>query len=450
MAHATVATVLDGCQRDDRTVAVIRPALAEIFAARGLEVTSFALRDVDITPCAGDFKCWIRSPGVCAIDDANREIARSFVASEIAVLLTPLTFGGYSSDLKKALDHLVGTMTPFFTTVDGETHHPPRYPRRPRLLALATSDGHDMVGEGVFAKLVERNALNMSSPTVATAVFTREDADETIGTHVRAIVTALLEDEGRGRPSVVHVRDVAAAAVPDEEPESWHARTSDGRRALLLLGSPKPHRSASLSLGEYLLEGLAARGFTTSTVHVHTVLRGLAGIDQLVAETSLADLMILASPVYMDSLPAPVIRALEAIAAHRRAPGRRGGQRFAAITNCGFPEAAHTDVPLAICRRFAAEAGFRWAGGLGLGGGGAVEGRRLGQAGGMVRDLRQALDLAAAALADGHAIPHDACDLFARPLMPSGFYRLPANVRFIVQAWKSGVLSRLRARPYGQ
>ena len=450
MARATAATVLDGCQPDDRTAAVVRQGLADVFATRGLQATSFTLREIDITPCAGDFKCWTRTPGICAIDDANREIARAFVASEIAVLLTPLTFGGYSSELKKALDHLIGSITPFFTTVDGETHHPPRYPRPPRLLALATSDGHDMVGEGIFAKLVERNALNMSSPTFATAVFTQEDADEAIATHVGAIVTALLEDEGRGRPSVARVRDVAAAAVPDEEPGSRRESASGGRRALLLLGSPKPHRSASLSLGEYLLEGLAARGFATSTVHIHTVLRGSAGIDQLVAETDAADLVILAFPVYVDSLPAPVIRALEAIAAHRRAPGRRGGQRFVAITNCGFPEAAHTDVPLAICRHFAAEAGFRWAGGLGLGGGGAVEGRRIEQAGGMVRHVRQALDLAAAALADGHAIPHEAGELFARPLMPSGFYRLAANVGFIVQAWKSGVLSRLRARPYGR
>lgn len=43
------------------------------------------------------------------------------------------------------------------------------------------------------------------------------------------------------------------------------------------------------------------------------------------------------------------------------------------IVNSGFPEAFHNDTALAILRRFAAETGFQWAGGLALGGGGTID-----------------------------------------------------------------------------
>ena len=57
-------------------------------------------------------------------------------------------------------------------------------------------------------------------------------------------------------------------------------------------------------------------------------------------------------------------------------------QLFTAIANCGFPEALHNTTALAICEVFARQAGFEWAGSLSLGGGEAVNGQPLVQAGG--------------------------------------------------------------------
>ena len=50
---------------------------------------------------------------------------------------------------------------------------------------------------------------------------------------------------------------------------------------------------------------------------------------------------------------------------------------FAALANCGFPEAHHNRTALEICAQFAAAAGMTWAGGLALGAGGAVHGQPL-------------------------------------------------------------------------
>jgi AraC-like DNA-binding protein len=42
--------------------------------------------------------------GVCVIDDFGLEAARMAVQSDVLIFLSPVTSGGYSSELKKAVD----------------------------------------------------------------------------------------------------------------------------------------------------------------------------------------------------------------------------------------------------------------------------------------------------------------------------------------------------------
>lgn len=169
---------------------------------------------------------------------------------------------------------------------------------------------------------------------------------------------------------------------------------------------------------------------------------------ELVAATDAADLIILAFPLYIDSLPAGVIRVLEAIAKHRLEQKLITSQRFVAICNCGFPESNHIDPALLICKRFAAEAGMKWAGGLALGGGEAIHGEHLVEAGGRGRYAVQALDLAADALARGESVPREASKLMAKPIIPSWLYRLFGQHGWKKEAGKYGTLRELKARPY--
>jgi len=218
------------------------------------------------------------------------------------------------------------------------------------------------------------------------------------------------------------------------------------RRALLLVGSPKPARSTSEALGSYLLEQLAHQGMLTDSLHVHRALRSDGAIEGLLAAVDRADLIVLAFPLYVDSLPAPVTRALELIARHRQQAAGDPGTWLLAISNSGFPEPAQNDTALAICRQFAREAGFRWAGGLSVGGGGVIGGRPLAKLGRLVRPVVQALDLSAAALAEERPVPEEAQELLSRPLVAPWLYRLVANFNFRREARRSG--AALRARPH--
>jgi hypothetical protein len=135
------------------------------------QVKAFPLAGMDIKACRGCFSCWAKTPGRCIIQDDQEAILSATAASDLVIWLTPITFGGYSPELKKALDRIIPILLPFFVKVRGKMHHPLRYPRQRRLLAIGTQKQEDADSEGVFRSLVQRNALNMGDVEATTVVF---------------------------------------------------------------------------------------------------------------------------------------------------------------------------------------------------------------------------------------------------------------------------------------
>lgn len=221
-------------------------------------------------------------------------------------------------------------------------------------------------------------------------------------------------------------------------------------RAVVLVGSAKPAAtSTSEALTRYLVSRLQEGGVSTEIVPIVQT-RTAAGAARLVAAIASADLFMLASPLYVDSLPYLVTRAFEGLASARQPASAPPRCRFAALVNCGFPESRQCQTALAIARAFARRAGFEWAGGLALGGGAAIDGRPLQDLGGMGRHLRAALDLAASALCEGQPVPDEAVSRMARPLLPSSIYTFMGNVGWRRQARRNGVRRQLAARPFAR
>jgi len=152
-------------------------ATVGLLGERGFETRVFRLRDLDIAPCRGCFDCWVRTPGECSIDDFGRDIAREFVASGLAVFITPIVFGGYSSELKKALDRLIPLLLPYFTFVGNEVHHVRRYRGYPNLLGIGTLPAPDQEEERIFSQLLVRNSINMYAVEVEGCVIHEKDED---------------------------------------------------------------------------------------------------------------------------------------------------------------------------------------------------------------------------------------------------------------------------------
>ncbi len=411
--------ILDGAGSGDRDLSPILDLLSHVLREDGAQIETFPLREMKLAHCLGCFSCWVKTPGICVEADAGREIAKAIVRSDVTVLFTPVTFGGYSPELKKMVDRFVQIASPFFHMDHGEVHHPPRYAHRPRLLVVGVQRHPNPYEAHIFKTLAGRNAINMHPPSYrAEVVLSDDDADA-----LRARFESLLTGS-----DALPFGDAAASLMPAPVLPGTAVEPAAARRALLIVGSPKINEpSTSGILGGYLLDRLKERGWETESLILRASLNRPEGEGELLSSVERAGLILLVFPLYVDALPYLVTRALAVIAAHRRTGGREPSPRpLVGIVNSGFPETHQNSVALAICREFAAQSGFTWAGGLALGGGGMIGGQPLTGAkrsGPPVQHVIAALDIAAAALAEGRAVPAEAVRTIAKNRIPFAVWR---------------------------
>jgi len=156
------ALILDGSREGDSLTPVAVLGMTFALAERGHSVELVRPRELAIAPCTGCFGCWTRTPGECVIMDDARDVVGSYVGSDFVVFVTPVTFGGYSSQLKKLLDRIIlSVLDPRFTVVGGEVHHRLRYRRYPKTVGFGTLPSPDPDAERLFARLVARNGINV-------------------------------------------------------------------------------------------------------------------------------------------------------------------------------------------------------------------------------------------------------------------------------------------------
>lgn len=220
------------------------------------------------------------------------------------------------------------------------------------------------------------------------------------------------------------------------------------KRVLLLIGSAKHPHSTSESMGTYLIEKLREQGFETETLFLHKSIKSDNRREALLEATRYADIIVMAFPLYVDCLPYLVIRTMELMAGNRQEKGNLMEQSLLCIVNSGFPEAFQNDTAISICRKFACETDFTWAGGLALGGGEAVNGKPLLDVKGMARNIIKSLNLTADALAAGESVSQEAVKLMAKPLIPSWMYLLLGGMGWKKRAKNHGVHKKLFNRPY--
>ena len=422
--------ILDGSHPNDPQASRIIKSLQ--IHLPNADITS--LREQKIGNCAGDFFCWVRNPGMCNTDDDNRVIAAKIVQSDLVIYLTPVTFGGYSSELKRMVDHQIQNISPFFASINGEIHHQKRYNHYPNVLTIGWMDEPNARVESIFRHLVHRNAINMYAKTSVCGLVTGDQPEADLTAQTGLWLQAITSGSNSPVPALPSI-DVASPEV------------TPVHRAVLLVGSPRTRKSTSASLGGYLFEQLGTRGVETTTIQIYTSLNSQERMKTMHEAINNADLVVLAFPLYVDSLPAPVIAALEKIA--NLCKDNESSIRFAAISNCGFPEAKHNATALAICEEFGHEAGFAWMGSLALGGGeGLVHGIPLNEMDGRAIPLKKSLELAAESLANGQPIPQSAQELLAKPVISNWMYKLFGGFGWKQQAKYYGMQNALKKQPY--
>lgn len=433
--------ILDGMQQGDDTVSLYLRTYAE---TRDLSVTHFALAGMTLAPCLGDFECWTRTPGRCRTQDGVQDIAPAVRSAGLVVFLTPVRFGGYSADLKKAVDRLIGLVHPYFHDKEGLTRHQPRYAGYPPFLFIGIAEQDLGDAERTFNELAMGNAVNLIAPGCRARILAladpawREQLDDTLACALGGELDS---------PHSVPALDELFEACSADAPASSYG--TPPRSVVFLVGSARPKgTSTSEWLADRLGADLEKAGCQVSKVYASQFIkRGRAaqqGLDDMLA----SDMLVVAAPIYVDGLPYLVVSALEQLTA-RLGEHPQARPRVAGLLNCGYPEAIHNRLAMRMLRHFARQAGLDWAGGLALGGGEALKGGMREHAGFMARHVVRALRLAATAFSGGGAMPAEATRLMARPLTPPWLYRWLARLSWMRSARAHGLTTgQLSERPW--
>lgn len=215
---------------------------------------------------------------------------------------------------------------------------------------------------------------------------------------------------------------------------------------VVLIGSPKARKSTSMMLADYLLQQLQLAGKTSRTFFSEALYQSEAKTAELAALIEQAEIFIVAFPLYVDHLPAPLIKVLESLQQLRQKA--QTTPRLLTIINCGFPENIHNQAAAEVLSHFARVSNFSWAGALSFGQGGTISGKALEKMGGMVRNQRRALDQAAAALLSGTEITPAIRELMSRKMMPNWFYHKVANWGWRQAARRNKISKTIADRPY--
>lgn len=186
------ALILNGSLKHQHHLGPIQDIFMEELKDAGLNPKSILLNKANIRGCLGCFKCWSTTPGLCIQQkDEAPSIVQQFLQSELVVFLTPLTFGGYSSELKQIIERMLGILQPGITLKSGETHHLKRYERYPSLLAVSVTETPDVEEERLFKALVERHSFNFYPPKYRTVVIVTSDEDNRVRERIKKAIDEL-------------------------------------------------------------------------------------------------------------------------------------------------------------------------------------------------------------------------------------------------------------------
>jgi multimeric flavodoxin WrbA len=421
--HSSVqkVVILDGRRHCDQHLDAVFIQLTTVLQERNSNVKIFRLRDINIKPCIGCFNCWLKTPGTCIhTDDPAAEILQNTLKSHTVILFTPIVFGGYSSDLKKILDRFLPSILPFKGEFHGEIHQQLRYSSFPRIIGIGVSPSPCKELSECFTTLVGRNTLSLSlrsSHYRAEVIDSIKDAQKTLKSRFHALLSQTDLPQPKTTLPSLNLKPSSVPNIP-----------KTNQNALLIIGSQKTHSSTSAVLGNYLLKELKKHNINIDSLTLKKeLIHSEEQQDHLCRAVENADILLLACPLYVDSLPFLVTKGMEVVASHRKNNRNNTQKNFLAIINSGLPESYHSNAALAICKNFALKTDMAWAGGLSFGAGEAlISGKPLmgfkGFRGFVKRPplfyVTRSLKAVAQALAAGTSVPEDTIRLLTRKPIP--------------------------------
>ncbi|MEC9488331.1 MAG: hypothetical protein UMV23_02465 [Halanaerobium sp.] len=219
------------------------------------------------------------------------------------------------------------------------------------------------------------------------------------------------------------------------------------KQVVCLIGSTRGSKTTSESIVDYLQKQLANGNIQLKKFRVCQVFALEEEMNQFIAVLAGSDMLLLSSPLYVDSLPYPVLGVMEELSRKIRRESW-SGKEMMAIIHSGYPEPIQRKACLDICRCFAEEMGLKWLGGIGFGGTSIIGGQPLEEMGRFSKWLRKALEEMAPAIIEGEPIPARARETSHKNFLPLPKPLLKVLLNAVMRrtAKKKGI--DIYARPY--
>ena len=280
------------------------------------QVNHFLLKDGDIHHCAGCFKCWVQTPGVCVFDDDSRKINRAIIQSEFVLFASPLVMGFPSSVLKKKMDRMIPLVHPYSEIVQGELHHIHRYEKYPLFgLLLQPENADSEKNISIVSQVFARTALNIKS-RLAFAVTTEEPAQKT---------AARIENLENERYDFSR-----------EFPKLKTEKVGKMRKLTVFNGSPRGKRGNTPTLLKHLMGGFTSiDGNTAEIYHLQQIKKKA----EFASHFQNAECVLIGFPLYTDGMPGIVKEFIEAL---QPLTQRESNPPIAFMVQSGFSEALHS------------------------------------------------------------------------------------------------------------
>ncbi|MCR5181868.1 MAG: hypothetical protein K6D56_02485 [Clostridia bacterium] len=342
----------------------------------------------EISPCTGCFCCWRKTPGQCVIKDGYEHIGARIHHAEEVTVISKYTYGGFSPFVKNVFDRCIGYVLPQFEVINGETHHKRRYDEDKAFTFIFY--GHDL------------------SP----------EEKESAWRYVEAVCANI-----RG-----HVKELEFWERGEEPEAPERAVKAEPGKTVILNGSMRNVKGNSAKFARMLQTSLNT---DAELVDLRDHLDDMTGLVHRLEDAST---LVLCMPLYVDGLPAQVIKLLETF----RKEYRGGAARIYLLANMGLYESKQLRNLFGAVRQWCMKMDFRYMGGLGISAGELLG--TLVDSRGFDKNFNKKVTQGTARLAEAINRGEAVEDIFAEPHhFPRWLYILIANTNWNRLAKRAGI-----------
>jgi multimeric flavodoxin WrbA len=280
------------------------------------QVALLNLRNMDLKYCVGCFDCWIKTPGECIARDDGKILRQEIISSDLLIWASPLRMGYVSSLLKRSMDKSIPLLLPYFDPVNGELHHAGRYHHYPLTgliyeREIDTDEADCALVENMFA----RTSLNFRSRLTFCA-----DISKSIGEMTNTIQMA------------ANHRKV----LPSRPAPTIGGRVHPPSHLTVFNGSPRGKNGNTPILLNKFLAGYQIKNDQSFEIHD---LINISKMEKYNEAFRKAECVLVAFPLYTDSMPASVMAFIETLEKYK---GRPNNPAMGFLVQSGFMESAHS------------------------------------------------------------------------------------------------------------